>query len=183
MDGIDGLAGSEGIFIALASGMALGWLGSYHVAIIAWLLAASISGFTLWNWPPAKIFLGDVGSGYLGFIFAVFGLYTVNKNFLPITFWCIILAVFLWDATFTLIYRMLQGKKWYSAHREHAYQHVVSLGASHKKTTLSILIINFCILLPIAFGIIYWPMQSIWLMASSILGLWLLWAWIKSRPI
>ena len=183
MDGIDGLAGSEGIFIGLGSGIALWIVGEYHTAIVLWFLASAIAGFTIWNWPPAKIFLGDVGSGFLGFIFAVLGLYTINKGFLPITFWWLLLAVFLCDTTFTLIYRIYQGKSWYSAHREHAYQHLIAYGANHKQVTLSIIIINYFILLPIAFAALYWPAQSLWFAGSSIIGLGLVWIFIKSRSI
>ena len=183
MDGIDGLAGSEGIFISLASGIALWLVGAPNSALVLWLLTASIAGFTLWNWPPAKIFLGDVGSGFLGYIFAALALDTINKGFLPIAFWWIIIAVFLCDATFTLVYRVYQGKKWYSAHREHAYQHLTSCGANHKQVTTRIVILNCCVLLPMAFFVLYQPAQSLLLMAASTICLWLIWVWIKSRPI
>lgn len=183
MDGIDGLASGEGLFVAIASGIALTMTGENHLSHIMWLLAAAIAGFAVWNWPPAKIFMGDVGSGFLGFVFAALGLYSINHKILSITFWWIILAVFLCDATFTLIYRIYQGKKWYSAHREHAYQHATIYGATHKKVSVSIILFNCCILMPLAFATLCWPTYSFWLLGSTILGLWLVWAWIKSLPL
>lgn len=183
MDGIDGLAGSEGMFVAMGSSIALWWTGAPYLALVMSLLAASIAGFTIWNWPPAKIFLGDVGSGYLGYIFAVLGLYTANNNILPITFWWVMLAIFICDATFTLLYRMYQGKKWYSAHREHAYQHLISFGANHKRVTTSILIINCCVLLPIAFTLLQWPAASKLCLNILIICLFLTWIKIKSLAV
>lgn len=180
MDGIDGLAGSEGMFIGLVSGAALCLAGAFPLALTIWLLTAAIAGFTLWNWPPAKIFLGDVGSSFLGYTFAVIALYTINNNFLPFSFWWIIAGIFICDATFTLLSRMYQRKRWYSAHREHAFQHIMTFGANHKQVTLSIIVLNCCVLLPAACATLYWPAQAFWIMVVSTLCLWITWSWIKS---
>src|SRR5579862_417503 len=179
MDGIDGLAGSEGLFVASASAVAFWFLHDFNLLLTTCLLAAAIAGFTIWNWPPAKIFLGDVGSGFLGYVFSVLAIYSANQHLLPINFWLILLSVFLCDATFTVIVRALQGKSWYLAHREHAYQNLILRGISHKQTTLGILALNACILLPLAFATLYWPSQSFWLMISAITGLLLIWISIK----
>lgn len=179
MDGIDGLAGSEGVFVGLSSGIALWWLGMHHMAITLWLLAAAIGGFVVWNWQPAKIFLGDVGSAYLGYVFAIFAIYTANNEMLPISFWAIILAIFLCDSTFTLIQRFCQGKRWYSGHREHAFHVLILNGATHKQVTMRILLFNCCILLPAAYATLYLPTQGFWLLGSSLLSLWLIWFCIK----
>ncbi|EKD55047.1 MAG: hypothetical protein ACD_60C00028G0044 [uncultured bacterium] len=180
MDGIDGLAGSEGIFVALASGIALSLMGAFHLSIVMYLLTASILGFTVWNWPPAKIFLGDVGSGFLGFVFAVIALHTANQQLLSVFFWLTLSGIFLWDATFTLLYRALRGKRWYEAHREHAYQHLIALGANHKQVTISITLFNCCLLLPMACVIFYWPAYLLKLTSLSILSLGFTWIFIKS---
>lgn len=180
MDGIDGLAGSEGLFVASASGIALYFMGDASTALLLWLLAASVLGFTLWNWPPAKIFLGDVGSGFLGYQFGVIGIYTAKQGSLPINCWLILLAIFLCDATFTVIHRAMQGKRWYAAHKEHAYQQLISRGASHKQITLSITLINLLILLPLLCAALYWPQLSFWFMGACVIGLWLVWFSIKS---
>lgn len=183
MDGIDGLAGGEGIFIGVSSGIALTWVGAQHLAVVMWLLSASIAGFIVWNWPPAKIFLGDVGSGFLGYIFAIFGLYTVNNQLLPMSFWLIVFSIFLYDATFTLIYRAAKKKQWYSAHREHAYQHLISFGASHKQVTVGVLLINIFILLPIAFSFFYWPEYIVWFLGGSAVLFWSVWYFINTKRI
>jgi Fuc2NAc and GlcNAc transferase len=183
MDGIDGLAGSEGIFLSIASGIMFWLAGAMNLAFAMWLLSAAIIGFTLWNWPPAKIFLGDVGSGFLGYIFSVFGLYSINKNYASVSFWWIILSIFLCDSTFTLLYRIYQGKNWYSAHHEHAYQHLVSFGATHKLITSCILLINFFILFPLAYAVLYYPTKAFWFAVATTLFLFLIWFKIKLLPI
>jgi len=183
MDGIDGLAGSEGIFISLAGSLAL-WLTYHHsMAFLMLLLAAAIAGFTVWNWPPAKIFLGDIGSGYLGYIFAVLSIYTANQGFVPIVFWIIVLAIFLCDTTFTLIGRAFQGKRWYAAHREHAYQNLISYGASHQHVTVCISMGNICIVLPLAFIALYQRQQAFWLLGSLLVALFFAWSSIKSKTL
>ena len=103
-----------------------------------------------WNWPPAKIFMGDVGSGYIGYILSVFILYTHNAEMINIWVWFILLGVFLVDSSITLLTRIVTGQQWYHAHRTHAYQHLAQKWGSHKKVTLSILAINIIWLLPLA---------------------------------
>jgi Fuc2NAc and GlcNAc transferase len=179
MDGIDGLAGSEGLFVALAASVALWLTGEPSTAIMLLFLAASIAGFTYFNWPPAKIFMGDAGSGFLGYIFSVLALYTINSGKLPIIFWFIVLGIFICDATFTLLYRMLRGKKWYAAHREHAYQQLISRGASHSQVTLSVLTMNIFLVLPLAFFTLFRPWQGLWLMTGLLIILFLIWFSIK----
>ena len=94
MDGIDGLAASEAVFIALTTGLLL---FSHHAALGLPLLAlaAAVFGFLFWNWQPAKVFMGDVGSGFLGFTFAIFMWATAEKGVLPVIFWWFLLSIFL----------------------------------------------------------------------------------------
>jgi len=180
MDGIDGLAGMQGFFISLASSLTLYYLGAHQLGFLLAFLAAALSGFTVWNWPPAKIFLGDVGSGFLGFVFSVIAIYTANHHLLSINFWLIILSVFICDATFTLIYRALTGQRWYAAHREHAYQRLILMGLSHQQITVGIFILNISILFPLSLASLYWPNQGFWLMSISIFGLLLIWFSIRN---
>ena len=109
-----------------------------------------MAGFLVWNWPPAKIFMGDVGSGYVGFTISVFIVYSYITDLINIWVWLILLGVFIVDASITLVTRMITGQKWYAAHRSHAYQHLAQKWRSHKKVTLSVLAINIIWLLPIA---------------------------------
>jgi len=152
MDGTDGIAASEAIFVLLA-----GALLSYHVlsdanhSAAAIVLAASTFGFILYNWSPAKIFMGDVGSGYLGIVVAGLSLIAANQDPELLWVWIILLAVFVSDATVTLIRRLLRKQKPHVAHRSHAYQHLAIRLNSHAKVSLLVLAVNIAWLLPIAF--------------------------------
>ena len=152
MDGTDGIAASEAIFIALA-----GAFLNYHVlshanhSDAAIVLAASTFGFLLYNWSPAKIFMGDVGSGYLGIVVGGLSLMAAKQQHELLWVWIILLAVFVSDATITLIRRLARKQKPHVAHRSHAYQHLAIRLNSHAKVALLVLAVNIAWLLPIAF--------------------------------
>lgn len=135
LDGIDGYAGSEAIFLALA-----GWIcfGGGHFLV----LASSVAGFLVWNWHKAKIFMGDVGSTLLGYSIAIFALYYQN-NGTSIFVWLMLFGLFWFDATVTLWRRYRNGEKLSQAHRKHAYQRLVQTGYGHHKVVLYALCINF----------------------------------------
>ncbi len=152
MDGTDGIAASETIF-----GLLAGAFLNYHVlsnanhSAAAVVLAASTFGFILYNWSPAKIFMGDVGSGYLGIVIGGISLIAANQDPELLWVWIILLAVFVSDATVTLIRRLLRKQKPHVAHRSHAYQHLAIRLNSHAKVALLVLAVNIVWLLPIAF--------------------------------
>ena len=152
MDGTDGIAASEAIFVVLA-----GAFLNYHVlsdanhSTAAVVLAASTFGFILYNWSPAKIFMGDVGSGFLGIVIGGLSLIAANQDPELLWVWIILLAVFVSDATVTLIRRLLRKQKPHVAHRSHAYQHLAIRLNSHAKVALLVLAVNIAWLLPIAF--------------------------------
>ena len=152
MDGTDGIAASEAIFVCLA-----GAILNYHVLSdinfisAAIVLATSTLGFLLYNWSPAKIFMGDVGSGYLGIVIGGLSLTAAKQQPDLLWVWIILLAVFVSDATITLIRRLLRKQKPHVAHRSHAYQHLVIRFNSHSKVALIVLATNVVWLLPIAF--------------------------------
>ena len=152
MDGTDGIAASEAIFVVLA-----GAFLNYHAlsdakhSAAAIVLAASAFGFLLFNWSPAKIFMGDVGSGYLGIVIGGLSLIAANQDPDLLWVWIILLAVFVSDATVTLIRRLLRKQKPHVAHRSHAYQHLAIRLNSHAKVALLVLAVNIAWLLPIAF--------------------------------
>jgi Fuc2NAc and GlcNAc transferase len=148
MDGIDGIAASEAIFIATAG--ALLSSDADGVAAAAWVFAGSCAGFLLWNWPPAKIFMGDVGSGYLGYVLAVLGLQAARTDSAAPWIWLILGAVFLLDATMTLVRRALRGERVYQAHRSHAYQWLARRWSSHRRVTLLVAALNLLWLAPCA---------------------------------
>ena len=150
MDGIDGIAGAEGCFVALG-GAILFWMADAWPAM--WLCAsfgAAIAGFLVWNVPPAKIFMGDVGSGFVGLMLG--GLTCVAAEVDPNLFWSwlVLLGVFIVDATWTLARRVLRGENPLEAHRSHAYQRRSRAFGSHAVVTMGITVINLCWLLPIA---------------------------------
>lgn len=149
MDGIDGIAAVEAITVAGGAVLLLALLGTPGQAAPLWLLAAASLGFLIWNWPPAKIFMGDVGSAFIGFVFAIFVL-NMSDGPLNLWSWLILLGVFVVDATYTLVRRFLRGERIYQAHRSHAYQRASRRYASHKKVTLTVAGINLLWLLPLA---------------------------------
>lgn len=152
MDGTDGIAASEAIFVCVA-----GAVLNFHVLSVinfsaaAIILTASTFGFILYNWSPAKIFMGDVGSGYLGIIVGGLSLMAAKQQASLLWVWIILLAVFVSDATITLIRRLLRKQKPHVAHRSHAYQHLAIRFNSHPKVALVVLAVNVFWLVPIAF--------------------------------
>lgn len=151
MDGIDGIAGVEVITVTLGAmllDVVSGGGGDNWFAPS--LLAASTLGFLAWNWPPAKIFMGDAGSGFVGFLMGVFSLQAAWVAPAFLWSWLILLGVFVVDATVTLLRRALRAERFYEAHRMHAYQHAARRYAAHRPVTLVVGAINVCWLLPIA---------------------------------
>ena len=150
MDGIDGIAASEAVFVAAALAGFM-FAVDVHLTFIAAALAVSSLGFLCWNWPPAKIFMGDVGSGFLGFVLGLLILLFSNQEPGFLYIGLILCAVFVVDASLTLITRFIRGEKWYAAHCSHAYQHAARK-YGHLKVVLSIWAINLLWLLPLAYG-------------------------------
>jgi Fuc2NAc and GlcNAc transferase len=149
MDGIDGIAGSEAAFVGF-TGAALTAMtrGPPEVTLCGLLLGAACLGFLRWNWPPAKIFLGDVGSGYLGYFIAVLAIAAARGQSASLWVWLILGGVFLVDATVTLARRMLRRERLDEAHRSHAYQWLARRWGSHLRMTLVVLLVNVLWLLP-----------------------------------
>ncbi len=142
MDGIDGLAAAEGICVAAAAGSFLFLSGADGVALFCWVLAAALIGFLPWNWAPAKGFMGDVGSNFLGFTIAVLAVASEGQHSLPTLIWVLLLGVFVVDGVSTFVRRLLRHKPPHEAHRTHAYQGAVQRGYSHSQVSLAVLLIN-----------------------------------------
>ncbi|MBC8982174.1 MraY family glycosyltransferase [Pseudomonas lurida] len=150
MDGIDGLASVEAICTCVGVCIVY-WLTGFTVLIgPPLLLAMAVSGFLIWNFPPARIFMGDAGSGFLGVMLGVLSLYAAWKAPFFLWVWLVLLGVFVVDATFTLFSRLLQGRRVYEAHRSHAYQHAARKVGSHLPVTGVVAAINVFWLFPIA---------------------------------
>ncbi|NWC88004.1 glycosyltransferase family 4 protein [Pseudomonas reactans] len=150
MDGIDGIASIEAV-CACAGACLVYWLTGHEDLMLApMLLAVAVLGFLYWNFPPARIFMGDAGSGFLGVVIGILSLHAAWAAPEMLWVWLILLGVFVVDATFTLGRRLLRGDKVYEAHRSHAYQYASRLAGRHLPVTLTVMAINLLWLLPIA---------------------------------
>jgi Fuc2NAc and GlcNAc transferase len=142
MDGIDGLAGIEAVSVGILAGLMLIIMGRADLALVPLVTAAASTGFLAWNWPPARVFMGDVGSGFLGFVFGTMAVVSDRWGAVPATTWLMLLGVFVFDATVTLVRRVARGERWYQAHRSHAYQRLVRIGVSPAKVVAAVLLLN-----------------------------------------
>jgi Fuc2NAc and GlcNAc transferase len=150
MDGIDGIAASQAIFVLTALTYFNYTNGHEVIALSLASCVAPILGFLLLNWQPAKIFMGDAGSTFLGCLLGCMIIVTINVN--AITLYCaiVLLGSFIVDASWTLSYRVLTRQEWYSAHRSHVYQILSRRFKSHRKVALLYTGINLCWLLPLS---------------------------------
>ncbi|KIM09179.1 MAG: glycosyl transferase [Sulfurovum sp. PC08-66] len=157
LDGIDGYAASEAIFLALAA-WAL-WGGAHFI-----VLAVAVLGFLLWNWHKAKIFMGDVGSTLLGYTVAILTLYYATIESANLWSWVVLFGLFWVDATVTLLRRWRKGEKLSQAHRKHAYQRLVQSGWAHDRVVIAGMAVNVLLL-----AILYYaPNQGVALGVASV---------------
>jgi Fuc2NAc and GlcNAc transferase len=137
MDGIDGLAGSEALLVfGIVSALSF-YVGDTALAVTSSVFAAAAAGFLIWNWPPARIFMGDVGSGPLGYAVAAMAVASEAKRSVPLIAFALLGGVFVFDATVTLIRRVLRGRRLSEAHRDHAYQRLSRAWGSHRSVTMA----------------------------------------------
>ena len=150
MDGIDGLAASQSVFMCAALAL-LSWTWGERSSVLpsAIIIGTASAGFLLWNWTPAKIFLGDIGSGYLGFSLALLGLGASHHEPTAPFSWLIVAGVFAVDATYTVIRRFLRGERVTQAHRTHGFQ-LLAQRVGHRNTTLLLTSVNVFWLMPCA---------------------------------
>ncbi|MCK5585594.1 glycosyltransferase family 4 protein [Candidatus Bipolaricaulota bacterium] len=166
MDGIDGLAASEGAIVALIAGILLLCSGQ---PFIGWLfigLSVALLGFLRWNWQPARIFMGDAGSNLLGFVFATAALATGRLSSVSIWVWAILLGVFVVDGFLTFGRRLAKRLPPYQAHRTHAYQGAVQSGYSHAQVTAAVVGIDV-LLAGVATAAWLWPNGAVALVLLS----------------
>lgn len=160
MDGVDGIASVEAI-CACFGAILLYWVMGFEQLI--WLplvLSMAVSGFLFWNFPPARIFMGDAGSGFLGMTLGVLSVQAGWASSNLLWAWLVLLGVFVVDATFTLIRRVSLGEKFYVAHRTHAYQYASRHFGKHLPVTLAVVAINVFWLLPIALSIVLFQLDG-----------------------
>jgi len=136
MDGIDGIAGGQAV-VAGTGWTVLGCLiDQPPVAMLGLLLASSSLGFLWHNWPPARIFMGDVGSAFLGYTFAVLPVIAAKDDPRFVLIGVLLVWPFVFDASFTFFRRLRKGENVFTAHRSHLYQRLVIAGHSHRFVTL-----------------------------------------------
>lgn len=148
MDGIDGIAAAQLLLfcvgVLIISGGIPGWLGQ-----LVWITAGAGVAFAAFNWPPARIFMGDVGSGFLGLLLGFLVVALSEAGFVPLIASLILLTGFWFDASYTLCVRMLTGQDFASAHRSHLYQ-ILAARRGHRFTTLLFLASGAIWLMPLA---------------------------------
>lgn len=152
MDGINGIASLQAITVCLGGLLVLlsGGMAGEPVTLLVGLMLAACIGFLPWNFPRARIFMGDVGSLFCGYALMLAMLLAGRLN--PELFWALLTltGVFVVDATFTLLRRLCRGEKVWQAHRSHAYQRIARRWGSHTPVSLVVVAINLCWLLPVA---------------------------------
>lgn len=142
MDGIDGISAVESLILGTTTSYWFAMSGATSIAIICIAVAGAAVGFLRWNWSPAKIFMGDVGSLALGAFFAIIAVIGTIGMKIPFLAFLILYAVYLADSGVTLLHRMIKGEKWWQAHRSHFYQRAVQSGFSHSQVSLAVMTIN-----------------------------------------
>lgn len=155
MDGIDGLASVEAVCVCLGGAVLYALVGlssplTPFGELPLLMLSACAAAFLVWNFPPARIFMGDAGSGFLGIMLGILSLQAGWIDSVLFWGWLILLGVFIVDATLTLLRRLLRREKVYEAHRSHAYQYAARQTGSHLPVTMAVLIINLFWLFPMA---------------------------------
>jgi UDP-N-acetylmuramyl pentapeptide phosphotransferase/UDP-N-acetylglucosamine-1-phosphate transferase len=147
MDGINGLLTLQTIFVLCAMAGLFAWCGIRNIAPLL-IGAAACSGFVPFNFPRARVFMGDVGSGVLGFVIAVTVLWQIGVPSPASLSGVVLCSAFVTDATCTLLSRFVRGRRWYSAHREHLYQWLARSGFSHAQVVAFYMGWNLVIVLP-----------------------------------
>lgn len=166
MDGLDGLAASQTIIGSISLAFWFFMSGDQQLSIICVVLAASSYGFLLWNWSPAKIFMGDVGSISIGGFFGTLFIIGVTRHDLPITSFLALFGVFIADATVTILVRVWRREKIWLPHRQHFYQRLANSGYSHSNIALSGTVLMTICSVFATLGVIYRDMIAYSLIAT-----------------
>ena len=161
MDGIDGLAATQ-CFLACACAALLVFIGEGPgtYTVVCFMLALAHLGFLFFNWPPARLFMGDAGSVPTGFLLGALALYGQVNDLLPLACWLILLAAFIADATCTLLGRLFTGQPVTQPHRLHLYQRLSRHWGSHVSVDILLLALNAFWLFPLAWAASIWPQHQ-----------------------
>lgn len=166
MDGIDGIAGAEALVCAFG-GVLLALVGGFPQPGLG-LVGAAAAGFLMLNRPPARIFMGDAGSGFLGYVFGVHALSALQHDTAQLWGWLLLPGVFVVDATVTLLRRRSAGAAWAEPHRSHAYQRAARRCGAHRPVTLAVFLLGLVWLLPLAVAAVQFPRAGVLLAVAGL---------------
>lgn len=180
MDGTDGIASIETLFVLLPYAFFLQQTNHLDLALTSITLALGVLGFLVLNFPPAKVFMGDVGSAFLGFVIISIPLIAQKQAGISISLCFILYGLFLFDSTITLIRRFFAKEKWYEAHRSHAYQRLHQAGWSHKKLLFGVIALNSTLTTLAVWGF-YVPQIQVYLLITALLLLTIVYVFIERK--
>lgn len=173
MDGMDGLAGSQTVSVCVTLTIVLGASPLVPFPVV---LGAAALGFLAHNFPPARMFMGDAGSTFIGMALAALAVLAMRDG-VPITESALPLAPFLLDGTFTILRRARRGERVWEAHRTHLYQRAVQAGLGHRDVLLVYIgWMGVCGATTIAASYIRWAVVAGW--GVALLGLFIVWQWV-----
>jgi len=180
MDGSDGMAAAQGLWAGLVAAVLFEFGGQRQLAEFALAAGGAWGGFLFWNRPPAGIFMGDVGSLALGATVAACAVLGAATGAISVWVSFMISSVFVVDATATLLARVVRGERWYTPHRQHAYQRLLDLGWSHSQVLRLYLLINVLLVLPVIAAAARWPQLDTVLAAGLAMVLAVGWRVVQS---
>lgn len=163
IDGTDGMASTATAFIGLLMGGALWWKGQRDLAMILGMLAVSNVGFLRYNWPPARMFMGDAGTSFIAYLLSALIWISVSRDPGVLWIWLTACVAYFSDTTTTTFTRLLTTPRWYSAHRSHAYQNLARIWNSHLRILRVVLAIDLLWALPMVGLIFVFPASAPWL--------------------
>ncbi|MCW8925994.1 MAG: hypothetical protein OQJ84_07045 [Xanthomonadales bacterium] len=181
MDGSDGMAAFQGIFAGVMMAVLFHNDERNAMALLALAVAAACMGFLPLNLPTARVFMGDVSSVPLGFIFAALSVYAVKAGTFGLPVAILIMALFIIDATMTLLARVIRREQWYTAHAQHVYQRLIVHGWSHRRVLVVYQAINVAVVLPAIVLIQKYPQNAMLKSGSTILLLGMCWYFANRR--
>ena len=148
MDGSNGMAGLQGVFGGAVLFSLFDSAGQHNLALASACVAASCAGFLPWNLGNARVFMGDVGSISLGFVFGALLVIGVGNQVFSLPVALMVMLVFVTDSTLTLIRRILKREQWYNAHKQHLYQRLIARGWTHGRVALLYQAVNLALVVP-----------------------------------
>jgi Fuc2NAc and GlcNAc transferase len=172
MDGIDGIAAVQTIMVCtMAAVLASSSVDGARYVLFCLLLASCYAGFLVWNFPPARLFLGDSGSVPTGFLLGGLAIIASVEDVIHPASWLILMAVFITDATWTLVWRIVTGQPFTEAHRLHGYQRLSRRWHSHLRVDMLLVAVNAFWLFPIAYAVQCWPHTTLFMVILAYLPL------------